>query len=473
MLLALVHRAAGLPGVAFATVLLLGFISALLFRLNRSVSGNDILAFGFTLLALGGSTMHWLARPHLFSWLFTLLFAHAILVAERGDRRPLFWLPLLMLAWTNLHGGFFVGIVLPLSSALGAVVEASMRNEKFLANAWLRAKPYLLCALACGAVTFINPYGWRLHEHVVSYLLDSQLLDGISEYQSLNFRQPGAIVFELMLLLGVASGLWCLRRGKYAAALIVFLWAHLALISVRNFPIFFLLAAPWMTAMSQDVLHRARLLPLLRGRAGSLSAIVRDFKPFERVERWHVASAAVVMLLAYAFAAEKPGFEGRFSPQIFPVSALPALRAAQPARLFTTDEWADYLLYRYFPSQRVFMDDRSDFYGADFLTKYRHILGAQPDWEDTLQEFEIDAVLIDPHVPLAAVLKESAHWKILTDDGSFILFEKVDIRQEQEVARLPGGTVAASSHQEASNILGAPQRTILVSVPKLHERRSL
>lgn len=458
--LSLLHSAAGLPGVAFATVLLLGLISALLFRLIRRVAANDILAFCFTVLAVCGSILHWLARPHLLTWFFALLFAHVILSAERGNRKLLRWLPLAMLFWTNLHGGFFIGIALLLASAAGAVVEAGLLGRDFLPNAYRSARPYLGCALACGAVTFINPYGWRLHQHVASYLLNAKLLDNIQEYQSLNFRQPGAIFFEGLLLLGVAAVFWCLRRAKYSAALTVLLWVHLSLVSVRNLPIFCLLASPWITAMCGEGLHRAKALPWLRDRKSNLwSDMMREFQPLERIERWHVASASAVVLLALAFGAGLPGFESRFNSKNFPVAAMPALAAAHPTRLFTTDQWGDYLLYQFFPSERVFMDGRSDFYGYDFLTKYEHIINAKHDWERKLDQFSIDTVLVSPDAAIASVMKESPHWRVLADGGSYILFQK---RQPLRIGQQP-----AIRQQPAT------AQTNLVPLPKLNERRSL
>ena len=34
------------------------------------------------------------------------------------------------------------------------------------------------------------------------------------------------------------------------------------------------------------------------------------------------------------------------------------------ARIFTHDQWGDYLIYRLYPQTKVFMDGRSDFYGT-------------------------------------------------------------------------------------------------------------
>ncbi len=133
---ALVHSAAGLAGIALLNALLLGFISVLLFRLVRRYTGNDLLSLLFTGISLCGTSIHWLARPHLISWLFLLIFSHIILSAEAGNHKIFWWLPALTILWTNLHGGFFVGIVLLFASAAGEVLDAITQNEKFWAAAF-------------------------------------------------------------------------------------------------------------------------------------------------------------------------------------------------------------------------------------------------------------------------------------------------------------------------------------------------
>ena len=63
-------------------------------------------------LVTGASAIHWLARPHLFTLLFAVIFYSLLERVHEGHTRLLWWLPALMLVWTNLHGGFFVGLIL-------------------------------------------------------------------------------------------------------------------------------------------------------------------------------------------------------------------------------------------------------------------------------------------------------------------------------------------------------------------------
>ena len=51
-----------------------------------------------------------LARPHVLSWLFTLLWVENLCRFEDGEHFALLWLPPLMLLWANLHAGFILGL---------------------------------------------------------------------------------------------------------------------------------------------------------------------------------------------------------------------------------------------------------------------------------------------------------------------------------------------------------------------------
>src|SRR6202034_406853 len=110
----------GLNGVVWLTALVIAAVFAWTFRLLIARGTNVLVALALVLLAVAGSMIHFLARPHVVSWLLTLAWFFILDSSERDDfaggggpGRP--WiraLPLLMLVWVNVHGGFLVGFVL-------------------------------------------------------------------------------------------------------------------------------------------------------------------------------------------------------------------------------------------------------------------------------------------------------------------------------------------------------------------------
>src|SRR5258707_1066392 len=143
--------------------------------------GPRRVAIALTGLAMAASTIHCLARPHLVTPLFAVVFCWVLSRVERraNNEGLLSVLPPLTILWVNLHGGFFVGIVLLITYAIGAATEELVRGTR--QNAWVRARKYLLSAGACAAASLVNPYGYRLHLHVAEYLGSSFYVQCISE----------------------------------------------------------------------------------------------------------------------------------------------------------------------------------------------------------------------------------------------------------------------------------------------------
>ncbi|MGA9074559.1 MAG: hypothetical protein WB368_10655, partial [Candidatus Sulfotelmatobacter sp.] len=113
-------RVAGLNGVVFFTAPIIALTFSWTFRLLLRRGTNFLVALALVLLAASASMIHFLARPHVVSWLFTVLWFWVLESSERkandspADGRRLFlWLlPPLMLVWVNVHGGFLLGFVL-------------------------------------------------------------------------------------------------------------------------------------------------------------------------------------------------------------------------------------------------------------------------------------------------------------------------------------------------------------------------
>ncbi len=423
VIFALIHKSWGLAGVGFVSVLLLSVISVLLYKLITNACGNYVLAFVVSAFALCGTAIHWLARPHLFSWLFLLCFLQLLRDFDRNRKQALILMPLVTLLWVNTHGSFFVGIALLVVTAIGKCLELALIEGQDPYAVWRECKPLVVCAAVCSAVTFLNPYTWHLHKHVIEYLGNAKLLANIQEYQSISFHGGPAIFFEVMLLLGAANAFWCLQAGRITPALLFLMWAHLALFSARNIPLFMMVVAPAIASFLQQVLTRLSSLNVIGRALTTFSEICEEIKPLERSPRIHLISGFGVLCLAVCFASRAKGFEPQFNADTFPVRAIELVRDSPAKRIFTYDQWGDYLIYRLYPSKPVFMDGRSDFYGNQFVSATQHILGAQYDWKDQLQHFGIDMVLVKPDAPLATVLKTASGWTVLSDDGKVLVFE--------------------------------------------------
>ncbi len=417
------HQRWGLGAVVLSSMAILCLTFAMLYRLVYRRSGNALVAVIVTGLAAAGSSIHWLARPHLLSWFFIVIFLDVLDRVHAGRTRLLWMLPVLTIAWTNLHGGFLAGIILIGAYAGGEIVRAAL----FLKGQAIRSSlPYIYAAAGCAAASLINPYFYHLHEHIFGYLRDPYQMLHINEFLSLSFQNPAARYFELMLALGLGAALTALRRRDFADALMIVGWAHLALLSARNIPIFMIAAAPivataavrWLTSWRE-----ASVAQWLRSAAAILPSIGAEIDPMERIGRLHLVSAASLAVIALGiFSSNAAKLKPEYDPKKYPKAALAEVdRPSQ--RVFTDDEWGDYLIYNLWPQGvKVYVDGRSDFYGGKFCEEYLALLNVKYDWEQTLSKYGVDTVLVAPSAPLASTLKESSRWRVVFDDGNAIVF---------------------------------------------------
>jgi len=168
-----IHGRFGLGGVVLASFFIICLTFALLYRLIARRSQNVLVAIGLTVLSAAGSTVHWLARPHLFTMLFTVIYLSILQRAQEGRRKLLWLLPLLAVLWTNLHGGFIFGIVIVGLVGAGELVRAVLAATKEERWAAVQASiPYLATAAGCLAASLINPYTYHLHQHIWEYARD-------------------------------------------------------------------------------------------------------------------------------------------------------------------------------------------------------------------------------------------------------------------------------------------------------------
>jgi hypothetical protein len=421
------HQHWGMGAVVAGSLLLICLASGLLFRVASRKCGNPIVAIAVTFLAVAASSIHFLARPHLVTLLFTVLFYALLERVREGNRtRLLLWLPPLTVLWTNLHGGWFVGIVLlglyAAGELTGGILEAQART---LRQALARSVPYAAAAFFCLAASLVGPYTYHLHVHIFHYLTDSFQREHILEMLPLSFQHPAARYFEIMLLAGGAAALWHLRRKRYTECLLLLSFAHLGLIASRNIPIFAIIATPVLALAAAEWIRTLEDAPVagwLQSLSRGVDGLADSIRGMEAVPRAHLVSAAVLLIVTAIFYAPSPppSFRASFDAKTFPVKALASL--GPDSRIFTYDQWGDFLIYKLYPKTRVFIDGRSDFYGSTFGKRYLDILGVKYSWQQHLDEYGVDTVLMPADAPLSGALKESSRWHVVYDDGVAIVF---------------------------------------------------
>lgn len=409
------HRAGGLPAVAAFAGLLLGAAYALLYRFLRGQGVDPLLALGATALGAFCGTLHWIARPHLFSILATVLL---LALLERPGRRRLVPIALLFALWANLHGGFLFGLILIALYAAGDAAESWLDRDA--RTAWRRRlRDHAAALVVAASATLANPAGPRLLAHVASFFGDDVVLDATVEFRSPDFHEPNTWPLLLALLLVLAA--LALRRGRPPLPwlLVILVSTAFALLAARNAALFGITAVP-LAAMAADAGWR---------RAGRLARARRALAFGDaggRLGPWAAVGAALLLLLVLR-GGEAWGrrlLPASFDPARFPVAAVAAARAAGlEGRIFNEFGWGGYLVYAW-PEQRVFIDGQTDHYGADLVRDYQRVTGLEPDWRAVLDRWRIEHVLVPARSRLGAQLAREPGWRIAYCDATAVLLTR-------------------------------------------------
>lgn len=414
ILFARLHAWGGLEAVAALAILVLCGSAAVVFAWLLHKDTGLWVALMVSLAVVSASTVHYLARPHIFS-IFLFPLALWILDADLRKPGPFVWIlvPLSAL-WTNLHGGFVGWLA---SLALLPLAKAVERD-------WTKFTRYATLTIACGLSTLANPYGWRLHRHIVEYLGSSWIMDNVNEFQSPRIRSENMLVYAVILLLGAALAGRALARREWFSGGLVFLWAMASLRSARHIPLYVVVAAP-VIAAELSLWWRSLAS---RSRPGGLVSVLwqagRELGQSRRLGLW----APVLAVLALWMIAPPAGIPD-FPSSSFPVSAVAKnLEVLAPQgrmpRILTTDQWGDYLIYRLYPRQRVFFDGRSDFYGPALGGDYKVLQGAGPRWPEVLARYGFERALLPADWPLGSILQRDPAWQLVYRDKQAVLFAR-------------------------------------------------
>jgi hypothetical protein len=362
-----------------------------------------------TLAAASASTVHYLARPHITS---LLLFPISLWILDRDRRRPgarVWWLVAISGLWANLHGGF--------AAWLGCLVLLLLTEA--LQRQWPEFRRHGMLALACLAATLANPYGWRLHEHIIRYLGSSWILENVQEFQSPRIRSENMLVFAVLLLVGaaVASRAWA-RRQWFEAAL-VWVWGFAALRSARHAPLYVIVAVPVIAS------ECARLWQAAAERYGGRSPAAILWKAGQQLGGAHAVSLWAPLLVLVGWLGV-PALAD-FPASRFPVTAVTEnlARLAPPGRIprvLTSDVWAGYLIFRLYPRQRVFFDGRSDFYGPAVGNDYLALLTVGPGWAEVLNRYGFEIAFLPREWTLGGILERDPDWQLVYRDTAASVF---------------------------------------------------
>jgi len=394
-------RTVGAFGIRVLVALTGAAIAVLAYRLALRLARNRVRAALLTALALACLETLWSERPLVLGVLALVVLLWVVEVPDSWvGRRPLVALPVLLWCWANVHGTFALGFAYLGAHLLGRWLDGH--------RPWAgRERQLLLGTAIAGAVVFVNPYGASLVTFPVALLARSDILRHVVEWGSPDFHSLRGVLYAAWIITFVVVLARAPGRVARRDLLVSLPFLVLGLWALRNIALAPLVCLP--------IAARAVATPAPAGpptRAGRVG--------------WALAAVlALLLVVITAHAASEPDFT--FAG--YPAGAMQAVQrdGLLGRRLLTSDADAGYVILRYWPAQRVFIDDRYDMYPRSVIDAYFTLAEAKPGWAAVLRRYDIQVIVWDRSEPLAGLVEESGRWRRVYQDAHRVVLVRDDV----------------------------------------------
>ena len=402
---ALVHGAAGWGGLSLLRALLIPLVAGLVLvgcRAGLDRRPAAYLALAGFLLAIGSLAL----RAQLFG---VVCFAAVVaILAVREERPRATWLlPLVVLAWANLHGSFFLA---PL--AIGsAMLDDVIRRRP---GRWA-----MLLVLAASAVaTCVTPFGPDVWRYAVGLSTNPTIARLISEWQRTSPLTVLGVLYYGSVLAAAIVVVRAHRRGRTiepGRALWLMALAALGAYAERGV-VWWALGAPVALAPLVAAAFPRRERPLRAEPAG--------------LRRLNVAVAAGILVVAVVLqplwrpADPLTGPAGALRDAPGGLARALAARAGTADRVVVPQPWASWFEWAA-PGRLVMVDSRIELYDEATWNDYLAIGRGGTGALDALGRIGATAIVVDPVIQpdLEATLRGAASgWAVAFEDADGALF---------------------------------------------------
>jgi len=383
-----------------------------------SLSGNVFLRAFVTIFAALVSAIHWVARPHLVTFVLVALFLWFLEDYRWGrGKHNINWLPVLMVIWVNSHGGYLAGFLIWGVYVVGLIFQDEQTNVKV--HKKNRLRHLLMIGFLMALATLLNPQGLSLVSLPFSTISRSAEQLWIAEWQTPNFHELRMQPFAWLLLLTLGVVGASKKRLTLVEFFLVAGFGYLGLIASRNIPLFAFTAAVVLSRHGDDLLKtwtKKQKIQTLQNLGDSPDPI--------RWQAWlnwalvGVLLIAVTIKLGSVLLSEE---NLRNIRKAMPADAVHFIKEAEPqGRLFNAYNWGGYLICA-LPEYPVFVDGRADLHGDEIINQWMQVIQAKDGWQDILAAWDINLILLEPYQPVARLLALEG-WTLLYEDDIAIVY---------------------------------------------------
>ena len=436
----------GLPGLRVLTGLLFipafYLVNRLSYTLNTNLFRTTMLTGAFMILSFPSCS----PRPQLFTFLFLAIFVYVLFrLKYLDDRSKLIILPLIMVIWANTHGGYLIGLVLM------GIIWVTELAQTFFNKSRGEALPGHFKALSITLVvtvmaSLLTPYTYELWLYPFQVMgLDAAKVF-ITEWQSPDFHDLLYQAYLAAIMVYGAVLVYSNRKPDLTEAALSGSFIFLGFLATRNIPLTVLVIIPLFALFARHIAFASSSQHL---RAEVSTSTNRDSMLFDRsaqsnsapvknqsgIAGWAFISLCVIAAILIYRNEEQQDPAVKLN-ETLPVAAVAFIKENDiTGRMFNNYNYGGFLIYEFYPDQKVFIDGRADMYGDELMWEYMNIYNGGENWKELFDKHSIDYALVGKQAPISQLLQLSGEFVSVHEDSGHVLLVRKTQQYEQIIAK--------------------------------------
>lgn len=335
-------------------------------------------------------------RPHIISFcLLGLCFYFLYDLYKNEDSKKIYFLPIISIFWANAHGG---SSNLPYLLCLIFIITGlfQFKFSKIEANriSKVKIKKYFIVMILCMLSVCINIHGFKMFIYPYSNMLDTTMINNISEWQSTSLNNFTSYIYYFLLVFIIMIMLFSKKKIEFMDLILLGFFSYLGLKSIRFWFFTYII----------------------------MTYIIFDYVPkIKKDKGTEICIGIFIIFLLFGFI---NNFNNLFNIKYYcflDKKVINYINKEKPERLFNMYDYGGELIYHNVP---VFIDGRADLYGKYNYKDYLKIVYLNKNIDNLLDKYNFDYLIIDTSYPIYTYLNNNAMYSSVFTSKKYVIYKK-------------------------------------------------